>query len=44
MYWLIKGNVFRAISRSLANEKIDVVRWDTDPAKLIANVLSPGSG
>lgn len=37
-----KGQRIQAISRSLANEKIDVVRWDTDPAKLIANVLSPG--
>ncbi|NPV88831.1 transcription termination factor NusA [Coprothermobacteraceae bacterium] len=37
-----KGQRIQAISRSLANEKIDVVKWDNDPAKLIANVLSPG--
>ncbi|WP_018963241.1 NusA N-terminal domain-containing protein [Coprothermobacter platensis] len=37
-----KGQRIQAISKSLANEKIDVVRWDTDPVKLIENVLSPG--
>ncbi len=37
-----KGQRIQAISKSLANEKIDVVRWDSDPAKLIASILSPG--
>jgi N utilization substance protein A len=37
-----KGQRIQAISKSLANEKIDVVKWDNDPARLIENVLSPG--
>ena len=31
----------QAISKELGNEKIDVVKWDEDPALFIANALSP---
>ena len=31
----------QAISKELGNEKIDVVKWDEDPAVFIANALSP---
>ncbi len=30
-----------AISKELGNEKIDIVKWDEDPAVFIANALSP---
>lgn len=31
----------QAIAKELGNEKIDVVKWDEDPAIFIANALSP---
>lgn len=36
-----KGLRVQSIVDSLGEEKIDVVRWDPDPAKFIANALSP---
>ena len=30
-----------AVNNELGNEKIDIAEWSDDPAKLIANVLSP---
>jgi transcription termination/antitermination protein NusA len=36
-----KGMRVQAIVDELRNEKIDIVKWNTDPAKYIANALSP---
>lgn len=36
-----RGTRVMAVSNELGNEKIDVVEWSEDPAKLIANSLSP---
>jgi len=37
----LKGSRVQAIIRELKNEKIDIVRYDEDPAKYIANALNP---
>ena len=36
-----KGMRVQTIVNELKGEKIDIVRWNTDPAKYIANALSP---
>ncbi|WP_346354287.1 transcription termination factor NusA [Azotosporobacter soli] len=36
-----KGVRVQAIVNELRGEKIDIVKWNTDPAKYIANALSP---
>ncbi len=36
-----KGLRVQAIVDELRNEKIDIVKWNEDPAKYIANALSP---
>ena len=36
-----KGMRVQAIVDELRNEKIDIVKWNADPAKYIANALSP---
>lgn len=36
-----KGIRVQAIVNELRGEKIDIVKWNTDPAKYIANALSP---
>ena len=40
MYWR-KGSRIANILKEVGNEKIDVVRYDKDPAVFIANALSP---
>ena len=37
----LKGSRVQAIIRELKNEKIDIVRYDDDPTKYIANALNP---
>ncbi|MDR0498729.1 MAG: transcription termination factor NusA [Holophagales bacterium] len=37
----LKGSRVQAIIRELKNEKIDIVRFDEDPTKYIANALNP---
>lgn len=37
----LKGSRVQAIIRELKNEKIDIVRYDDDPARFIANALNP---
>jgi len=37
----LKGSRVQAIIRELKNEKIDIVRYDEDPAKYISNALNP---
>jgi N utilization substance protein A len=37
----LKGSRVQAIIRELKNEKIDIVRYDEDPSKYIANALNP---
>lgn len=37
----LKGMRVQAIVNELRNEKIDIVKWSADPAKYIANALSP---
>ena len=37
----MKGMRVQAIVNELRNEKIDIVKWSVDPAKYIANALSP---
>ena len=37
----MRGNRIQSIVNELQGEKIDVVRWDKDPAVLISNALSP---
>ncbi|MCL1908669.1 MAG: transcription termination factor NusA [Holophagaceae bacterium] len=37
----LKGSRVQAIIRELKNEKIDIVRYDDDPAKYISNALNP---
>lgn len=37
----LKGSRVQAIIRELKNEKIDIVRYDEDSAKFIANALNP---
>ncbi|MDR2561977.1 MAG: transcription termination factor NusA [Holophagales bacterium] len=37
----LKGSRVQAIIRELKNEKIDIVRYDEDPTKYIANALNP---
>lgn len=36
-----RGTRVMAVSNELGNEKIDIVEWSEDPAKFIANSLSP---
>ncbi len=36
-----RGTRVMAVNNELGNEKIDIAEWSDDPAKLIANVLSP---
>lgn len=36
-----KGTRVQTIVNELKGEKIDIVKWDTDPAKFVANALSP---
>ena len=35
------GQRVRAVMHELNEEKIDIVDWDADPAKFVANALSP---
>jgi N utilization substance protein A len=37
----LKGSRVQAIIRELKNEKIDIVRFDDDPARYISNALNP---
>ena len=37
----MKGSRVQAVVQELRSEKIDIVRWDTDPAKFICNALAP---
>jgi N utilization substance protein A len=37
----MKGSRVQAVVQELRGEKIDIVRWDTDPAKFICNALAP---
>ncbi|HET8900928.1 MAG TPA: helix-hairpin-helix domain-containing protein, partial [Holophagaceae bacterium] len=37
----LKGSRVQAIIRELKNEKIDIVRYDEDPLRFIANALNP---
>ncbi len=36
-----KGTRVQAVINELGGEKIDIIQWDEDPAKFIANALSP---
>lgn len=36
-----KGSRVKAIVRELSGERVDIVRWDKDPAVFISNALSP---
>jgi N utilization substance protein A len=36
-----RGTRVMAVTNELGNEKIDIIMWDEDPAKFIANALSP---
>ncbi len=36
-----RGTRVMAVSNELGNEKLDIVEWSEDPAKFIANALSP---
>lgn len=36
-----RGTRVMAVNNELGNEKIDIIEWSDDPAKLIANSLSP---
>lgn len=36
-----KGSRVQTIVTELKGEKIDIVKWDSDPAKFVANALSP---
>lgn len=36
-----RGTRVMAVTNELGNEKIDIIEWSDDPAKLIANSLSP---
>jgi N utilization substance protein A len=35
------GSRVRAVMSELGGEKIDIVDWDADPARFVANALSP---
>ena len=37
----MRGSRVQAVSSELGNERIDIVVWDDDPAKLLINTLSP---
>jgi N utilization substance protein A len=37
----VKGTRVQAVVQELRGEKIDIVTWDTDPAKFICNALAP---
>ena len=37
----MRGSRVQAVSNVLGNERIDIVVWDDDPAKLLINTLSP---
>ncbi len=37
----MKGSRVQAVVQELRGEKIDIVTWDTDPAKFICNALAP---
>jgi N utilization substance protein A len=37
----IKGSRVQAVVQELRGEKIDIVPWDPDPAKLVCNALAP---
>jgi len=36
-----RGTRVMAVSNELGNEKIDIIQWSDDPAKFVANALSP---
>ncbi len=36
-----KGSRVRMVVQELRDEKIDIIQWDADPARLVANALSP---
>lgn len=36
-----KGSRVRMVVEELRNERVDVIQWDEDPAKYVANALSP---
>ncbi|MCL5116829.1 MAG: transcription termination/antitermination protein NusA, partial [Firmicutes bacterium] len=36
-----RGTRVQAIVNELRGEKLDIIRWDPDPAVLVANALSP---
>jgi len=36
-----KGTRVQAVINELGGEKVDIIQWDEDPAKFIANALSP---
>jgi transcription termination/antitermination protein NusA len=37
----MKGSRVQAVVQELNGEKIDIIPWDSDPAKLVCNALSP---
>ena len=37
----MRGSRVQAVSNELGSERIDIVVWDDDPAKLLINTLSP---
>jgi N utilization substance protein A len=36
-----KGSRVRMVVEELRNERVDVIQWDSDPARFVANALSP---
>ena len=36
-----KGSRVRMVVEELRNERVDVIQWDSDPARYVANALSP---
>ena len=36
-----KGSRVRMVVEELRNERVDVIQWDEDPARYVANALSP---
>lgn len=39
----MRGSRIQAIVNELGGERIDVIKWDPDPAKFVANALSPAN-
>jgi N utilization substance protein A len=39
----MRGSRIQAIVNELSGERIDVIKWDPDPAKFVANALSPAN-